>query len=96
MSKDKDIRRSFFRYAIVVTAAIVVFLFLKKDNIITWIQAGFTLRKQEKQIEWYEEDNARLDEQIRMMSTDRDTLEKFARENFYFSEPGDDVYIIEE
>ena len=27
---------------------------------------------------------------------DRDTLEKFAREQFNLAEPGDDVYIIED
>lgn len=95
MPKDKDIRRSFFRYAIIVTALIVVFLFLKKDNMITWIQAGLTKRRQESQIEWYNRDIERLDEQINMMSHDRDTLEKFAREHFNFSESGEDVYLVE-
>lgn len=95
MPKDKDIRRSFLRYAIVATALIVLFLFLKKDSIITWIQAGVTKRRQEARIEWYRQDNERLDAQINMMSHDRDTLEKFAREQFNFAESGDDVYIIE-
>ena len=36
-----------------------------------------------------------MDRKIRMMKGDRDTLERFAREQFYFAEPGDDVYIIE-
>ncbi len=96
-SKDgnKKEQRSFLRYAIIATAVFVIFLFVKKDNVIRWIQAGFTLKKQERQIELYEEKNAELDRRIRMMSTNRDTLETFAREEFYFSEPGDDVYIIE-
>lgn len=96
-SKDgnKKEQRSFLRYAIVATAVFVIFLFVKKDNVIRWIQAGFMLKKQERQIELYEEKNAELDRRIRMMSTNRDTLETFAREEFYFSEPGDDVYIIE-
>ena len=96
-SKDgnKKEQRSFLRYAIVATVVFVIFLFVKKDNVIRWIQAGFMLKKQERQIELYEEKNAELDRRIRMMSTNRDTLETFAREEFYFSEPGDDVYIIE-
>ena len=89
-------QRSFLRYAIVATALAVVFLFVKKDSIVRWVQAGFTIRDQERQIKNYVEDNARLDGQIRMMTADKDTLETFARENFFFSEPGDDVYIIEE
>lgn len=94
-SKDgnKKEQRSFIRYAIVVTVLMVLFLFVKKDNVIRWVQAGFNLRKQEKQIELLEQQNADLDRKINMMSTDRDTLEAFAREEFYFAEPGDDIYI---
>ena len=97
--RDKDgnraPQRSFLRFAIVITAIIVLFLFIKKDNVIRWVQAGFTLRSQERRIEALKEDNDRLDEQIRIMSTSRDSLEKYAREEFGFAEPGDDVYIEE-
>ncbi|MBO4742854.1 MAG: septum formation initiator family protein [Bacteroidales bacterium] len=97
--RDKDgnraPQRSFLRFAIVITAIIVLFLFIKKDNVVRWVQAGFTLRSQERRIEAIKQDNERLDEQIRIMSTSRDSLEKFAREEFGFAEPGDDVYIEE-
>lgn len=93
---EKDISRSFFRYAAVITALIAVFLVFKKDSVVTWIQAGFTLRKQQRQIEWYQEDNRRLDEHVRVLTQQRDSLEQFAREEFYFAAPGDDVYIVEE
>ena len=36
-----------------------------------------------------------MDKQIRMLSTDRDTLEEFARERFRFAAPDDDVYILD-
>lgn len=88
-------QRSFIRYAIVATAIMVLFLFVKKDNLVRWIQAGFTLRRQERQIELYQQQNEELDKTINMMSNNRDTLEKFARENFHFAEPGEDVYIEE-
>ena len=88
-------QRSFIRYAIVATVLFLLFLFVKKDSIITWVQAGFTLRQQRRQIENYEKENAELDKKIRMMKENRDTLERYAREQFYFAEPGDDVYIIE-
>lgn len=95
MKQDKEIGSSFLRYAIIVTAMFLLFLFLKKDSIITWVQARVSLRSQEKQIEWYKEDNARLDRKIESMSQNKDTLEQFAREEFFFSEEGDDVYIVE-
>ena len=91
----KDIERSFLRYAIVATALFLLFLFLKKDSVVNWVQAGITLRRQERQIEQYQQENEELDRRIRMMTGDRDTLERYAREQFYFAEPGDDVYLIE-
>jgi len=94
--EDKDISRSFLRYAAVMTVLTVVFLFLKKDNVVTWIQTGFTLRKQQKQIEWYQNDIRRLDEHMEALTRHKDSLERFAREEFYFAEPGEDIYIIEE
>ena len=36
-----------------------------------------------------------MDKRVNMLKTDRDTLEKFAREQFHFAAPGDDVYVIE-
>lgn len=107
MGKFKDIwdrskdgsrkeQRSFVRFFIISTAIFAVFMFVKKDSVIRWIQAGFTIRKQEKQIEYYHKDIERLDLQIRTMTSNRDSLERFARERFNFCEPGEDVYIVEE
>ena len=83
------------KYIIWSTVAfLVIICFFRHDNLIRWIKAGFTIRKQEKQIEWYNKEIADLDKQIEAMSTNRDTLEKYARETFLFAEPGDDVYLI--
>jgi len=98
-NRDKDgskkEQRSFLRYAIVATALFLLFMFLKKDSIVNWVQAGVTLRRQRRQIELYRRENEELDRRIRMMTGNRDTLERYAREQFFFAEPGDDVYIIE-
>lgn len=98
-NRDKDgnrkEQRSFLRYAIVATVVFLLFMFLKKDNIVNWVQAGLSLRRQERQIEQYQRENEELDRRIRVMTGDRDSLERYAREQFYFAEPGDDVYITE-
>ena len=98
-NKDKDGKkkeqRSFLRFAIVATVIFIAFLFLKKDNVIRWIQAGITIDRQEKQIEKMRGDINRLDEQINLMTTNCDTLEKFAREKYNFTAAGEDIYIVE-
>lgn len=94
MRKKKKPAGPFFKYAIVVTALFVLFLFLKKDGLVSWVKAGFIVRSQEKTIEDYRKKIKLLDEEASRRSSDLDSLEKFARENYGFSESGDDVYII--
>ena len=65
------------------------------NNLIHWIGAKLEISSQEKQIEQYTREIKEMDRRIRMLRSDRDTLEKFARENFHFAEPGDDVFIVD-
>ena len=100
MGKIKDIFRGphkrFARFVVGVTA---VFIFLwivgPGNTFVHWIKAGFEIRRQEKEMKNYRNENAELDRRIDMMKTDRDTLEKFAREQYNFAAPGEDVYIVE-
>ena len=98
MGKLKDIwngeNRGFIRYATIATALVLDWvLFLGDDNLVRWMRARLELRQQNRQIEWYKQEIRRMDEQIQTLSTDRDTLEEYARENFHFAAPGDDVYV---
>ncbi len=107
MGKFKDIwnrdldgrnaeRRSFFRYAICATAFFVVMVgFVNQNNIVRWIKAGFEIRNQERLIERYSAEIKDMENRIHGLTSDRDSLEQFARESFGFAEPGDDVYVIE-
>ena len=93
---SKKEQRGFLRFVIVATAIFLVVLLVKKDSVVRWVQTAFELRRQKREIEYYQKEIKRLDSEIEGLSTNRDTLEKFAREQFLFAEPGDDVYIIEE
>ena len=64
---NKKEQRSFLRYAIIATALFFLFLLLKKDSVITWVQAGFTLRRQERQIEQLQQENAEMDRKMLML-----------------------------
>ena len=100
MSKSGKIfkgpHRIFFIYAACVTGLFVIMMFVKPGtNVVRWIRSSMEIRRQEKQIRMYKEEIDRMEHRIKMLTSDRDTLEEFAREEFYFAEPGDDVYIIE-
>ena len=89
-------KRSFVRYAIFATAFFVIMVgFVNQNNIVRWIKAGFEIRNQERLIERYSSEIKDMDSKIHGLTHSKDSLEQFARENFGFAEPGDDVYIIE-
>lgn len=97
-SRFKDLwqQHGFFRFAIVAVGLFMLFLVLKKDNIITWVNAGLTLNRQNRQIENYRQEIDDLDGKIKTITSNKDSLETYAREEFLFAEPGETVYIIEE
>ena len=94
-------KKNFLRFVIIATAIFLVVLLVKKDSVLLvkkdsvlrWVQTGFELRRQRKEIEYYQKQIRDLDSRIEGLSTNRDTLEAYAREQFLFSEPGDDVYL---
>ena len=83
-----------------VTLSTAVFLFVwivgPGNTIIHWVKAGIETRQQERLIEQYEAQNAEMEVRLKMLRNDKDTLEKFAREQFNFAVPGEDVYIVED
>ena len=96
MKKKVSQSRSFLRFAAIATAAFVLFLFVKRDNVIRWVQAGFTIREQQKRIECLKAEISDMEQRVDNLTGNRDTLETYAREHFKFSEPGEDVYLIDE
>lgn len=90
-------RRSFVRYAIFATGIFIITVgFVNQNNIARWVKAGFEIRRQEALIEKYSAEIKDMDRQIHGLTCDKDSLEQFARENFGFAEPGDDVYVVEQ
>ena len=83
-----------------VTLATVVFLFVwivgPGNTVIHWANAALETRRQERLIEQYQQQNAEMEHRLNMLRNDQDTLEKFAREQFRFAVPGEDVYIVED
>lgn len=86
-----------FAWFVVVATGLFAFLWIvgPGNTVIHWAKAAIEIRRQEKMIQDYERQNAEMDRRINMLKTDKDTLEKFAREQFNFAVPGEDVYIVE-
>ena len=93
--KDAE-KRSFTRYAIVATVVFLVLVgFVNQNNIVRWVKAGRDIRRIDRQIQDYNTKIGEMDRQIQGLTSDKDSLEQFARENFGFAEPGDDVFLVD-
>ena len=87
---------SFTKFAIIATALFAVYIcFVSSGSVLRWIRANMEIRRQEKLIDTYQRDIAEMGTEVELLSSDKDSLEKFAREKFHFAAPGEDVYIVE-
>lgn len=101
MGKLKDLyngEHKTFVWFVTVTTVIFLLLWLigPGNTIIHWMKAGNEIKRQEAQIEEYARQIESMEDRINTLTTDRDSLEKFARERLDFAVSGEDVYIIEE
>ena len=89
-------KRSFIRYSIVATVIFILMVgFINQNNIVRWVRAGAEIKRQNNLIEKYNKEIGEMDSQIKGLTSNKDSLERYARESFGFAEPGDDVYVIE-
>ena len=82
------------KYFIVTFAFVIIITFIDKNSIIRFIDLSIDKYRQERVMKQYRKDIVELDKKIKELSYDRDSLEKFARENYYFHEKDEEIFIV--
>lgn len=100
LGKIKDLFRgehgTFFKFVAVCLALFIILWIVGPGNtVIHWARSKSELRHQKKQVELYQKEIEQMRRQVEMLHNNRDSLEKFAREQFMFSASGEDVFIVE-
>ncbi len=83
------------KYVLVTLAFIVWMLFFDNNNIGVWLRTGRQLRNQERRIEYLNTEITSTEGRLEQLRSNRDSLEKFAREQYGFHEADEKVYIVE-
>jgi len=83
------------KYFIAALIFVLLILFNSRTSLHQMIKSMSTLRQQKKQELYYRQAIQTTDERIKQLTSNKDTLEMFARENYYFLEDGEDVFIVE-
>ena len=101
VAKKKKTFKDFIKSSAIGYIAILVFFLVilcvyPGNNLFSWIAARHEIKSQERQIRSYQLEIMDMETQIKELTDNTDTLEQFARENFHFAEPGEDVFLIKE
>jgi len=83
------------KYFIVTFAFLLTVGFIDKNNAIKWIQNKYKISQQERLIRQYKKDIQATDDKIKELTSDLDSLEKYAREHYYFQKENEEVFIVE-
>ena len=82
------------KYVLTISLFAVWILFFDQNNMVDRIKMSLEIRRLEKDREFYQDqiktDSVRLNE----LTTDKDNLEKYAREQFLMKKPDEDVFVV--
>ena len=84
------------KYFIVTFLFLVWILFFDTNNLISWYKDLKQLAWQNRQKVYYQNAIEQTDEKLQELTSNKDSLEKFAREQYLFHQTGEDVYVIED
>ncbi|HHV03267.1 MAG: septum formation initiator family protein [Bacteroidales bacterium] len=82
------------RYFIVTLVFIVWILFFDDNSFTGWVRALGEYSENKSQQRYYKEKIHQTESNLRELQSNKDSLEKFAREKYYFHKENEDVFII--
>lgn len=84
------------KYFLASMVFLVIVGIVDTNNVGEYIRTGRQLRDQEKQIKAYQEAIKATESKLNSLQSQKDSLENFAREEYYYSEDGEDIYLVED
>ena len=82
-------------YQIIILLVLMVMLFLFSDSSVTKrIKYDTQIKNLESQIEFYRQQTEEDKEKLNELKSNRDDLEKFARENYLMKKENEEIFII--
>lgn len=82
------------KYLIVTLAFVVWITFFDSNSLIKCSRVVSSINQQEKEKRYYKNEIKATEEKLLELSSNKDSLEKFAREQYIFHKDSEDVYIV--
>ena len=87
-------RHKWIVYAVIFAGYLIWAAFLDDNNAAVLIRTERRIRAQEAEIRSLKDDIARKQARYESLTSEKAVLEKFAREQYMFHAPGEDVYFV--
>lgn len=84
------------KYLCVTAIFLVWIVFFDDNSVIQYVRVLFSNRAQSHTIRQMRTEIEQMDSKLRELDSNLDSLEKFAREQYYFHKPEETVYIVVE
>ena len=95
MTFKEILRKLNNRYVYAIVIFLVVFLFIDQFNLFEQIRLRRTLKDQNEQIDFYENEISESRDMLNRLENDTATMEQVARENYMMKRDNEVVYLIE-
>lgn len=82
------------KYFVVGLIFLLWICFFDINNVGELVRSRAVLRNQRRQIEFYEQEISKMNRKLEQLDSERDSLEKFAREEYFYLQDGEEVYIV--
>jgi cell division protein FtsB len=82
------------RYSLVLLFLITYITFFDAHDLISQIKIKSDIRQMEEEIEFLEGDTEKAEKQIRELTTNKASLEKFAREQYRMKRENEEIFVI--
>ena len=87
--------RKWLKYVITLVVFLVVYLFIGDQSLVQFARRGREIRQLEEQRDMYREGSEKAERELKTLSHP-DSLERFAREQYYMHTSEEDIYLVEE
>ncbi len=87
--------RKWGKYVVTLLLFFIVYLFIGDQSLIQFVRRGREIRHLEEQRDMYREGTDKAQREIRALHQ-TDSLERFAREQYFMHEANEDIYLVDE
>lgn len=82
------------KYVLTISVFVIWTLFFDQNNMVDRLRMSSEIRQLEADREYYMEQIVRDSTRLHELTTDRENLEKYAREQFLMKRPNEDVFVV--